>query len=623
MNISTLEVTSSPTQIFQTPYRGYYTIYIKENGGNNYTGGVSILDHGTGLNIITENVDFRGFIAFPRYINSTSCHFYFEPSRIYNITKIGDLYFINLVSGSDINVTFTCVEKQLTNQVLVGPNGDFTTLKVAVDWFNLYAIENTEIVVDGGPINIDTTITINSNLHIITVPPVAFPFNLVISGLGYDVTIFTAIAGGSPVLTGTPIFNIASECTIQHFGTDTSQLLNYGTLIDENFITYDTTSDIYCEFRDFIIDGFYIGFSDIIGVSFFAFDFEIDNCISAGVRINYTQTTPAIPQQSLDLEVGNFVNCHIGVDLLQTGQGSAIGPIQGQKQSFFLSQLIFENVNITDIGIKYTGPATPTSIGYYYYENLANITGCSYNFVGLLATGFDFTIPRDANIEITGNIGIEDKSPHMKQIVVDNALPTPLTTQNVYYKANFTNTQTYTCKFGISGNQLTYYPSHIYDLACYISGNIRVDNNNRNLIVAVRRTITTVGDGTTVSGDGTTTTVTTSSPHHLITNTIIQNLGWTPILPVTINGVKIITVTSTTTFTFPSTLNGSVTGGTIGAMLGGMTIRTITSNISYQYSTNVYLQNLSLNEILELYISNSSASGDTATLDDLNLMIRK
>ena len=156
---------------------------------------------------------------------------------------------------------------KLKNRLVVGEYGDFKTIKSAVDWFNSYSDTDYEIMLDSGHHLITDTIIVNAGNY------------LQIRGQGSAVCFLDASTG----LTGKPMFNFKSYCDIKQITADGSTLTDYGTLSNENFITFDTNSNIYSEITDIFINNFNIAIADLIGVDFFIFNFEISNCISAGI----------------------------------------------------------------------------------------------------------------------------------------------------------------------------------------------------------------------------------------------------------------------------------------------------------------------------------------------------
>ncbi len=467
----------------------------------------------------------------------------------------------------------------LQNRVFVGMSGDYATLKEAVDWFNANASSDMEILLDGGIHPISDTITVNNS-----------SYDLQIHGLGSAVTLLTANTG----LTGKPMFNLHSNCDMSRFSADGSTLTNYGTAVNENFITYNSVSHVYSEITDIFIDTFKISIADLIGVDIFVFNFVLSNC-DIGIKKDYTTT--GISATLLDAEVGNFENCNIGISLAKA-----------YLEEFMLAHLIFKHDNASQISILYDG-------ANYLYNSVANIFNCTYNNLGTLLSGFDWTNSRDANIKVLGNVGVEDKQPHAKINVIENVTTTTITTGGLYYKAAFTNTSYYTCKMTIANGRMTYQPRYTSDGQMWVSGAIAVNKASRNIHACIRKGLTVAS----VTGNGSIVTVTTTTEHKLTTGNQIQVLGYSGGTGVW-NGVYIITRTGATTFTYISTGNGTATGGTIGEILAPAIIRTNTADQPTGFALVVYIEGMQLGDVYDIYIT-STNNGDVITVTDLSWLL--
>jgi len=122
----------------------------------------------------------------------------------------------------------------------------------------------------------------------------------------------------------------------------------------------------------------------------------------------------------LDAEIGNFVDCTVGVDLISTGSGI--------KGDFYLAHLLFSG---TGTCIRYGGAA-------FLHGDFSSIMNCSDDNTGVFLSGFDFTLAsaRDANVQVVGCAGVEDKNPHAKVNITDNVVTTACSGANTYYKVN-------------------------------------------------------------------------------------------------------------------------------------------------------------------------------------------
>ena len=295
----------------------------------------------------------------------------------------------------------------LAERVYVGASGRYATLKAAVDYFNASATSDMEILLDAGHHLIADTVTVYNATY-----------SLQIRGLGSAVTFLDAATG----LTGKPMFIIRSDCDINKVTATGSTLASYGTATSENFIDY-TDTGVYSEVTDIFIDTFKIGLYDSAGIGIFLFNFGVISC-GAGVKVNHPRSG------SIDVEVGNFELCPVGIDLVTAAL----------TEDIYISAVYFINAS-AGVGVAYAGAAV-------VYGRFA-IVNCNWNEVGSFWTGFDFerTDARDGNIVLRYNVGEEDKTPHAKINVVDNAIATSHGNAGVYGRVAGINS-----KFGIVFN---------------------------------------------------------------------------------------------------------------------------------------------------------------------------
>lgn len=398
----------------------------------------------------------------------------------------------------------------LIHRYLVGTKGHFTDIKTAVDWLNINATTACEILLDGGEHFVTNTITIN-NPNITSLRGVA--------ALGSCIHASTG-------LTNKPIFTINSECYFDKIAIDGSELVNYGNLSTENAINV-TASGIYFDFQNSNIKGCYDQIK-MIGASssLFAFNSRFTSPVNSSICVASTGTT------EIDVEVNTFTDCLKSVFLQRSSDGN-----------FDIMNNLFNNIQASNTCVVYT-PAS------YTVHTHSSITGNKWNNIGNFYSGFDFTRSdgRDANVYVSNNANKEDKKPHYKINVLNNVTATTITTANTYYKANFTNTSSYTTKFTIANNKATYQSIGTTDVVVWVSGNIQVNNNNRNVNVC-----------------------------------IIKNNNGVPIAP--------------------------------------FTVRLPTSGESRSFSLVCYIEDVTINDYLELFVT-SSTNGDQVTIDDLSLFAK-
>jgi hypothetical protein len=212
-------------------------------------------------------------------------------------------------------------------------------------------------------------------------------------------------------------------------------------------------------------------------------------------------------------------------------------------------------------GGYYNGASGDTAILYqpatFTSFSSISITGNSWNNTGKYIEGFDFTRTdgRDANAIVESNAGVGDKKPSCYINLLNSATTTTLTTSNSWYKVNwdYTKVTSSTVKWTITN----------------ASGG--VTNVNR-----ITFQPTNQRDGIVV-----------------ITGNLSVN-----------NSSRTISL-------------GLVKNGVTGTRYGETTLRTSTSGTASQFSTVIYLSNITATDYFEVYCS-STNSGDIITMLDLN-----
>lgn len=367
------------------------------------------------------------------------------------------LGFITLLlgGGSYLGVT-TYTNSKLTGRINVGSSGSYATIKEAVDWFNANATKSYEILVDTGSINITTT-TIVSSTHA-----------LYIRGLGIEATILNASTGLGD---GQPFFQCNTDCFINRLSANASTLAGYGDADGENFVTFSNKVGLRSEVTDVDLTGFYNTIEDKASADLFVFNSVIRNSQN-GIMLNHDDGGESFA----DIETNTFENCTTSINLKKATTGG-----------FAIVNNIFDMAS-SGVGINYVSST-------FSYASTTNIIGNNFSTLGTPYQGFDFTRQdgRDADVEIISNINIEDKTPHFSMSVTNNANTKTVTTAGTYYIPTWTNTFDYGCKSYQLGNKATYLSSHRKDAVFFISGNVAVNNNNRNVTLKLRF------DGTTLT----------------------------------------------------------------------------------------------------------------------------
>lgn len=311
-------------------------------------------------------------------------------------------------------------------------NGDFQNIETAIAWLGTGSnmTNGTLLKVSGGAYNITDTITVD----------LAHP--LKIQGACFSITSFNAATG----LATKPMFIFKSDCDITKCSLDASTLANYGTQSGENGINIDT-DDTYHEIKDAGIYGFNKGLYITSNSEFWVFESEINDCAVTGVEIN-TASTGSI-YRSAETDYSN--NASYGINLVQA------------TDLYFSSENDTTELTAGQTFINYDG----TNVTY----TTLVVKGAIWNEVGTFRSGFDFTLARDADIEIMYNVGTEDTKPHCKINLANNTTVTSLT-DDTWAKATFTNTSSYTKKWTIADNQMTYESSHVRDVLMILDGNV-------------------------------------------------------------------------------------------------------------------------------------------------------
>ena len=496
---------------------------------------------------------------------------------------------------------------KLSNRILVGPTGHFLTLKEAVDFFNAEGDVNTEILLDAGDHDVVDTITINNG-----------SFDLQIRGLGSSVTYLRAITG----LAGKPMFNVKSNCDFNKMTCSGSTLALYGTLANENCITFNTTTGIYSEITDIFIDTFKIGVADLIGVDFFLFNFGIIHC-EIGTIVDYA--TLAIPTTNIDIETGNYEHCTTGISMKKA-----------LRSNFIILNIIFKHlVSPPATAILYNGTT-------FLPGEICNIFSCTYNNRGTFLSGFDFTRTdgRDKDIEIIGNVGVEDEAPHARIDVVDNAATTTIASANAYQKLLGMNSKT-SIIFDVAGSSGHF---HI-TVGAETTGAIAWDAN----VGTIKAALEALNNITTV------TVVTVDARKEWTVEFLTDGEGWVDYpfsydISAMVGPTAVGTIYSyyTTKFgitnnrlTFQSlherdvclwivgnisvnqtnrNINVGIKKNGVGTIISPFSARTATANIAYPFSLVIYLDEIVSTDYFEVWVTTPNTN-DIVRLWDMNLLI--
>ena len=379
------------------------------------------------------------------------------------------------IDGSaDISLTRWCVQTLVAwngnwitkrekvtgnDELVVSGTGSFTTIAEVLEYLAEHMTGPTVVILSPGTYTIAETVVVD----------LSYPLTFRSQAFG-SVTI-----GPASGMTGKPLFECLSDCSFKMIVFDGTILGGYGSSLDEDAV-HLSGSGTYHEIKDCSFDGFYNGIANLSDAELWLFECDIDNSSNNGLVLNSSSPGAIVKVSETD-----FTNNTIGVNLL-SGSGTTVT----------LNSGFYSNGDAGDIAILYN-PST------FSFSDLI-ITGNSWNFTGANISGFDFSRSdgRDANAFIANNAGIEDNKPHCKVNVVNNALTTTCTTAGTWYKANWTNTSSYTTNLVISNNRITYQPVKSRDLYLIIAGDLTVGNINRVITIGiVKNGVTTTQYGAT------------------------------------------------------------------------------------------------------------------------------
>ncbi len=304
---------------------------------------------------------------------------------------------------------------------------------------------------------------------------ISLPYPVTFSGLSYGVSTVSAQTG----FTG-GLFSCATECYFKMLTFESS----YGGTGGHDAIRV-TGSGEYYEIKDCSFTGFNKGISVTNDCNVWIFECDFDNEVVSGIEL----AAGASSGLSFKTSETDFTNCGKGIDL-----------VSGTNATVSIQNCGFYCNTGSQVGLNYV-PASFTSTSSLFF------TGNVWNNTGAFINGFDFSRSdgRDANISIKNNAGIDDKTPKCKINVINNVSTTTLTSSGSWYKANWTNTSSYTVKWSINNNRFTYLPKNPSYIFIIVSGNISVGNANRTITLGI------VKNGATGTRYGETTLRTTTA----------------------------------------------------------------------------------------------------------------
>ncbi len=348
-------------------------------------------------------------------------------------------------------------ETRADNMFDVGMAASFATIAEVVEFLNMHMTGPSVVRLGGGTFTIDATQTIN------------LPYPLTFQGISFGETTIEAAAG----VTGSPLFICETECYFKML------TFNGVSSAPGNDAIHLAGSGEYFEVKDAYIVGFNRGIVVTTDNESWIFEIDFEDCAGAGIEV----AAGAASGGTLKISECDFIGCAKGINLLS-----------GVSETVSVMDCTFYNsAGGSDTGILYN-PDSFTSFEALFVTNTA------WNNEGAFISGFDFTRSdgRDADAYIENNAGTGDMNPHCEINVVNNTLTTTCSIANAWYKINWLNTSSFTCKFLIDNNRFSYQPLNSRDLFIYVSGNVSVNSNNRVITVGiVKNGVTTTRYGET------------------------------------------------------------------------------------------------------------------------------
>jgi hypothetical protein len=396
--------------------------------------------------------------------------------------------------------------KHADDELNVSSTSSWQTIPEVLAYLNLHMTAPTLIRLGGEVFTLSSTQSIS------------LPYPVTFEGLSYGVSTISAETG----FTG-GLFSCESECYFKMLLFEST----FGATGGHDAIRL-TGSGTYYEIKDCSFTGFNKGVNITNNCDVWIFECDFDNEFVSGIELS-AGTSSGLTFKTSETD---FTNCGKGIYLF-SGTNSTISV---QNCAFYCN-------TGSQVGLSYE-PTTFTTTSSMFF------TGNAWNSTGAFVSGFDFTRSdgRDANIDFVSNAGIDDKTPKCKINVINNAVTTALPTAGTWYKANWTNTSSYTVKWNINNNRVTYQPRHPAYIFIIVSGNISANNNNRTINI------------------------------------------------------------------------GIVKNGVTGTRYGETTLRLTAANQPFQYSTTIYIQDVSRNDYFELYVS-SNNNGDIVVFQDINIFV--
>ncbi len=376
-------------------------------------------------------------------------------------------YCAHTFIASEGNWVIKDKRRDTENLLDVSANSSWTTIQEVIEYLDVHMSGPTVVRLGEEVYDISATIAVD------------LPYSLTFQGLSYGNSTISAAAG----LSGKPMFRCVSDCYFKMLQLDATSLAGFGTSVGEDAIRF-VGGGTYNEIKDCTFDRFYNAITDSSDAELWVFETDISNAQNNGILVHSNASGAIVKVAETD-----FIGCNVGVNLSK-GTNATIQLASGGYYNTGGTAILYQPATFTNF----------TSI---------SITGNSWNNSGIYISGFDFTRSdgRDANAILESNAGMGDQKPNCFINVLNSTTAKTLTTQNVWYKADWgANTSAETCKWTISGNRITYQPTNKRNGMINVSGNLSVSNSSQNISVGIIK-----NGNTTVRFGETTLRITTSN----------------------------------------------------------------------------------------------------------------
>ena len=343
-----------------------------------------------------------------------------------------------IITGTSFCISGTCVtnwsllSKSMPYRLIVSTNSmaSYTGIKQAFDYVNAHSWNAYEVLVEAGDWYIADTVTLNSSKPV------------VVRWASRDTTNLYTATG----MSGKAMFDLRSEIEFQNLTLNASGLASYWTRAGENWVDINSPW-AYTHFTNMAIMGFNKGIN-LYSWNIWFFDGAIDNSVAYWVYISWWDYRSAL--------MDYFNNA------------KTIGLVNGSWRTFSTEHDSY-TTNSWQIAIEYNPTTYTNYTNFTVFNNNFNLTNAS----GTVLSWADFSLSRDANIELYGNIGIEDYRPHAKLNLIWYTGSTSYT-NDVWTKVVYTTLAgQYTKKRTLSTTgRATFLPSHMKSVQMRLSASV-------------------------------------------------------------------------------------------------------------------------------------------------------